>query len=352
MAIGDSSNFAGESYLMVGRETGGSYGTYNTCTANLPFLSSSMKMLKEGKILEQIETGRTYSKRIEMGRVLEGDIEGYFYPQYTACAHLLHNAMGGAITSATSTGETAGGSAITHTFAIGNLDDHSYGSLCLNMRKGHTTTGQVFEYSGLRINELNFTAELDESLKFTASVVGKDATTTTNDLSGNVACTATSTLVFVDGRVSVEDALASITTTSFWHVQSVNFGIANSLKSDSESRRIGSDTLDVLPQGIASFPVTVTMRFDTTTAYDSMIGQSSLALQLEFQGPTLSSSVIRQGLKLTCPKVSINDAGDPEIGGPDEILTSEVVFHVLKDDSSASGYAMQAELTNEIANYN
>ena len=102
----------------------------------------------------------------------------------------------------------------------------------------------------------------------TAGLIGKDVTTTTNDLSGNISKTATSTLVFTNGRVSVEGTFAALTSTSFWHVQSVSFGFANSLKADSESRRIGSDTLVVLPQGVASFPLTVTMRFDTTTAYD------------------------------------------------------------------------------------
>jgi hypothetical protein len=60
-------------------------------------------------------------------------------------------------------------------------------------------------------------------------------------------------LNFSDGRISVEaDSIGAVTTTSFWHVQSCEFGIANNLKSDSASRRIGTDTLDVLPPGIAN----------------------------------------------------------------------------------------------------
>ena len=308
-------------------------------------------MLKEGKILEQIEVGRTYSKRIELGKVVEGDVECYFYPQMTACGYLLTQAMGGALTSATSTGETVGGAAMDHTINIGNLDDQTYKSLSFNMRKGHSLTGQIFEYNGLRINELNFTAELDESLKMSASFVGKDASTTTNDLSATIGNTTVSTLVFTNGRVSVEGSIGSLTSTSFWHVQSVNFGVSNNLKSDNESRRIGSDTLVVLPMGIANFPVSVTMRFDTTTAYAAMIAQSKFSMQLHFQGPTMTGSAIREGLKITFPSVYINDAGDPEIGGPDEILTSEVAFHVLKDDTTTTGYAMQAVLTNRVQNY-
>jgi hypothetical protein len=95
----------------------------------------------------------------------------------------------------------------------------------------------------------------------------------------------------------------------------------------------------------------MTVRFDTTTAYAAMVAASQLAVELEFQGTTLTTSAIKRGLKVQFPVVYINNAGDPEIGGPDEVLTSEIEFHVLRDGSSATGYACRALLTNNIASY-
>lgn len=348
MAVGQGALISGLSYLAVGRET--TFGTYNTCTAGLDFLSCSIKTMKENKILEQIERSRTYSKRISMGRVVEGEVEFYYQPRLDACNFILQNAFGGTITSATATGETAGGAAFTHTFNIGSMDQ-SYPSLCLNIRKGDSAAGKVFEYSGARVGEISFSAELDEALKCNVGFVCKDSSQTSNDVASASLVPTTAVLSFVSGRLSVEPLFASLTSSSFWHIISCEFGWNNSLKSDSDSRRIGSDTLQVLPPGMAQFTLNCTIRFDTTTAYSAMMNATQLAAQLEFLGDTLPTSIIRQGIKMNFPKVFISDAGDPEIGGPDEILKSEVVFHVLRDDSSANGYAVQAEVTNIRANY-
>jgi len=167
MAVGDSSLQAYLSYLAVGRET--TYGTYDTATSALDFISSSIKTIKENKIIEQIETNRQYSKRIGMSKVIEGEFECYAYAESAAFNYMLQHAMGGAIAAATATGETAGGSAFEHTYSIGNFDQ-TYTSICLNVRKGDSSGGMVFEYDGIRVNAANFSAEIDEALKCTFEV--------------------------------------------------------------------------------------------------------------------------------------------------------------------------------------
>lgn len=349
MAVGQGTLYSGLSYIAVGRES--TFKTYNTCTAVLPFISASIRTTQEDKILEQIETSRTYSKRISMMKKVEGDVEGYFYPMATACVYLLQNALGGAaITSATATGETTGGTAFDHTFVLGNFDE-THSSLCLNVRKGDSASAKVFEYNGVRVNELMFTAEIDEALKFNTSIIGVDSTSGGTDVSSALTSTTLNPLSFVGGRVSVANSPGSLTSTSFWHVQSVEFGNNNSLKSDAASGRIGSRVLDVLPPGVAVFTFNLTLRFDTTTAYDAMLSETKLAAEIEFLGPTIPGSSLQERLKVEFPRIYISEAGDPEIGGPDEVLTSEVVCHVLRDDSSAGGYAIRAQVRNNVSGY-
>lgn len=344
MAVGDSALYSGQSYVGIGRET--TFGTGVTASAGLNFLSSSVKMSKETQILEQIETSRTQSKRIGLGRTIEGDLEFYFGHNNTATLYILENAFGGDVTSATGTGETAGGASFEHTFAIGNLDNQTHTSLTLNTRKGDGTNGKVFEYTGLRVNEITFASEIDDALRVTTSFMGKDATVGATDLESTIGLPTQSPMSFVNGRVSVENSFASLTTSSFWHVQSFELGWSNNLKGDSEARRIGSDTVDVLPPGVVAFTFNATVRFDTTTAYDAMINETQLAAELEFLGDTLSGSILKSQFNLSMPKIFITEAGDPEIGGPDEVLQSEVSFAVLRDDSSASGYAIQGIVRN------
>lgn len=351
MSVGQGSLESFDSYLAIGRET--TFGTYDTATAGLPFLSCSLKMIKESKILEQIETSRQFSKQVRLGKVVEGEIEMYCYPKSTAFNYLVAGAFGGSVTSSTATGETAGGAAISHVYPIGSFKDNTYSSICLNLRKGASSGAQVFEYSGLRVNEANFTAEIDEPLKCSMGLIGKDVSTTANDVASALTVTGLNCLNFSEGYVSiVSDSLGAATSTSIWHVQNIELGIANNLKADSGSRRIGTDTVDVLPPGMAGFTFNATIRFDTSTAYDAMLANTVFASRLVFEGPTLGTSIIKESLQIDMPILRISNAGDPEIGGPDEMLTSQVEFHVMRDDSSVTGYAMQATVTNDTANYN
>lgn len=350
-SIGTTALIGALSYAAFGRETVA--GTYNTCTAGLDFLSFSFKTTKDAKILEQVERSRTHSKQFQLGKVVEGEMEYYYDPMSDGCNFQLQNAFGGTITSATSTGETVGAGAnsgITHTFNVGSMDQ-SYPSMCINARYGPVTTGRIWQYSGTRIDEITFKAELDEPLMTSVKAICFDSTLVTNDVESALTVTANQPLSFVDGRLSVEGTLASLTTSSIWHIQSAELSMKNSLKGDKESRRIGSDTLVVLPPTILEITLKCTIRFDTTTAYSAMINGTEFAAALQFQGSTFTSSAIRRGLLFNMPSVYIKNATEPEISGPDEILTSEVEFNVLRDDSSNTGYAIQALVTNQRANY-
>lgn len=348
MAVGQGSLFGGLSYVAIGRET--TLGTYSTCTSALDALSAAMKTTMETKTLEQIERSRSYSKQIQLSKTVGGDTEFYFDPMSDACTFILQNALGGTITSATATGETVGGTAMTHTFNIGNMDN-SYPSLCMNVRKGEATSGRVFQYHGLRVDEFGIKAEIDEGVMASVKFIGIDSTQVSNDVSGSLTSTQNVPLTFIHGRLSVETAFSSLTSTSFWHIQSVEFGIKNNLKGDKDSRRIGSSILTVLPPGMAEFTLKCKIRFDTTTAYAAMINETKLSAQLAFVGPTITSSAIARELRLTMPKVYIKEAGDPEIGGPDEILMSEVEFNVLREETSTSAYPVIALITNTKASY-
>jgi hypothetical protein len=286
-----------------------------------------------------------------MGKVVGGGLEFYADPECPAFNYILHNALGGDITTATATGETASGLGFEHTIEIGNISDQTYTGLSFNIRRGDSTNGKVTEYVGGRVNEITFSAELDEPLKVSTDFVFKDSTNTTNNIESSLTGFQTTNLSFIGGRLSVETSFASLTASSYWHCSGFNLKISNNLKTDSESRRIGSDTLDVLPSGIATIELSATIRFDTTTSYDAMISGTQLSGQLEFEGDTMAGSIIKRGLLFNMPVLYVKDAGHPEISGPDGLLTSEVVFNVLRDASSAGGYALETLVTNLVSSY-
>ena len=351
--IGSGSLFAGLSYIAVGRETAFGTASPETTTSMklLNPMSFGLKTVKDSTILEEISGNRVHARRVQLGKVISGDVEYNFYPNDDASNYLLHLAFGGAVTTATDTSETVGGGGFDHTIEIGDMEN-SFTSLTFNVRRGPSTTGKVSQYIGTRVNEMTFSAEIDAPLKVSASLIAKDSTVGANDIESILTATALQILNFTGGRLSVESAFASLTSTAFWHIQTMEFSITNSLKSESESRRIGSDTLDVLPAGIATLALKATIRFDTTTAFDHMIAADTLSAQFEFLGNTITGgSSARYGLKMNFPKVFIKEASEPEISGPDEILTVEVAFDVLLDKTSAAGYAVQAIVTNTTTSY-
>ena len=347
MSVGDNALVGMLSYVAFGREI--TYGVYTTCTAGLNFLSWNPKGSRETKVLEEVQTSRTLAQSVPLGRSLEVEGEFYFSPMMASCNYLLQNAFGGGpVTTATATGETVGGLGFQHQVDIGNFNQ-TYSSLCMNVRKGDSTNGKVFGYDGLRVNEFSLMAEIDDALKASVALIGRDLTTTATDVSASLNTLAQKGLSFVNGRFSVETSVAGLTTTSSWSVQSFEFKISNNLNTDN-GRRIGSDTIQVLPAGLASFELKATIRFDTLTAFDAMMASTRLAAQMEFLGDTMTGSQVREAVRLTFPNLRILDAGDPEIGGPNEVLTSEVTFAVLRDPTAA-GYAVRALITNLTSSY-
>jgi len=343
MAVGSNAIVSPSSYLAIGRET--TLGTYTTATSSIDFLSCSMKTTRETKVLEEIQRKRYNSRIIPLGKSIEGDIEAYFTPALTSSVFLLQNALGGSVTST----EVTAAASYSHQFDIGSMN-LTYSSLCLNERKGDATSGKIWQYSGVRVNSLEVSCEIDDALKMKASVIAMDSTLSGADIESDLTLSCANPLNFISGRLSVENSFASLTSSSFWHIQNFTYSLNNNLKSDAESRRIGSDTLQVLPIGMGSSELNCSIRFDTTTAYDAMINTTKLSAELVFEGDTITGSSLRESLTFEFPVVYVSDAGDPEIG-PDEILKSEVSFKILRDCSSATGFAVRTTVVNGVASY-
>ncbi len=346
---GQNANVGLFSYVLVGVEA--TFKTYNTCTAGLRFNSFNVGTMKDSKVLEQVETSRTFSTRIGLSKSTEGECEFYMGADSDAAVRILHNAMGGGVVaSITATGDTVTSGVFEHTFSVKNFDT-TYSSLCINARKGDATNGKYFEYSGGRVNEFSLKAEMDDALLANASLIFCTGTSAGQDLSALLTNTGQTPLNFTGMRLSVADTFASLTASSYWHVQSIEFGISNNLKADSDSRSLGTDTLTVLPPGMALFNFTCSMRFDTLTAYNAMMNETQFAAQMEFNGSTITGSNLKQMIRINLPRVYIKSAPEPEIGGPDEILKTEVEFDVLRDVSSANGYAVQFVVRNKSTGY-
>lgn len=342
--FGSGALLGADSYVAVGRES--TYGTYGTCTALLECLSFGLGGMVEGKKLEQIAFNRVYSDHLSLSKKVEGAVEFYYKPRQEACNYILLNAFG--CSTATTATVTAGAS-YTHTIDIGDMSG-TYKSLCVNSRRGDATNGKIYQYTGLRVNELTLSAEIDDALKCSAGFIGKDEATGTTVASA-LTVTSTDILSFVNGRISVSTFGSDLTSTTYYEVENIEFSLNNNLKGD-DGRRIGSNVIGVLPVGVAELSLKCTLRYDTSTAYDAMVAGTALNAEFIFTGATLASSNQLESLKIVMPKIYVAEAKNPEVGGPDEIIKQEISFNIMRDKSSSGGYAVQAILTNATSSYN
>lgn len=354
MAVGQNENVGFSGYLACGREV--TFGTYSTCTSAMDFKSAKFNTIKDSKIIEAVRNSRTMVDRIQLGKSVGAELEWNMASDNDMSNYLMQNAMGGGATgagivSATTAGDTVGAGVFDHVQSLGNFDV-TYTALCFSHRKGNATHGKIFEYCGGRVDEFTLKAEIDEPLVASASLVLVDSTVTSNSApAALLTATGMTPLSFVGMRFSVEDTFASLTAGAFWHVQSMELSLKNNLKSDTDSRRIGSDLLQVLPPGVFMADLSVSMRWDTLTAYNAMLNGGQMSAQLVFEGATIAGSKMKQLIQIDLPRVYIKDAGDPEIGGPDEILKSDIKFDVLQDDSSAGGYMIKTTVRNKTSSY-
>lgn len=334
MTVGLSGKSSNEGYLAIGRETTAASGV--TCTASLEFYSGTMRTNIESMKLDTISRSRGYTKRVLTVGSVEGSFDYPFVPNDLGALYLLQNALGGTITTST----ISAASSFSHVFDIGNWDG-TYKSLSLNQRLDDAAA-HVFETYGTRTSEFKFSAEIGEVLKCSSSLVGKLQTNTTNSVADVITMSSQAPLVFHEGAFTFSNSSEIITKAELT--------INNNMISGNEMRQIGSKWLsDVTPAGKRDIMLSISMRFDTTTAYSRFINNEYGAVKLVFTGPTITGSATPYLLQIDLPKVYYKQAF-PEIGGPSEILSMDIECDCIVDNPNTStGYDVKFTVQNELA---
>lgn len=321
MAVGDEGKPVIPGYIAMGEES--TWGTYNSATTAVEAISCGFKTEIESQKLDTIGMNRGFSKRVQLNKVVGGEMETYLHPVESAL--LLANAMGGAVTTTNpSTGvyiNSITGGGMNTTTAVQ--------SICFNERKGDT---HVWEYSGGRVNTMKITANVGEPVKVTWEMVFKDSTLGTNDISGDLSVSSILPFTFANGvfRYNSTEAAAA-TTTSEEPIQSFELTLKNNLSTDEVARELGTNILSVLVPTRREVELMINQRFDTTTAYNRFIQATVGAVELFFQGPDSLSSDAFPELTIRLPKVYQN-SNDPVLDGAGNVLSSEFTYDVVVDD--------------------
>lgn len=341
MAKGDSARLGYASSVGISEET--TFGTKVDSGAYIEFMSESLKMNREEKLLDGINGTRSFIKRKLLNKTVDGSLEMEFNPASDACAYILKQAMGGTCSSA-----TQASSDIIHTIYTGDMESNAatstasnVKSLSLQVDKG----GLVYDFTGCRVSNLTLKAEVGGMAMMTAELVGKSSS-----LTSSTPTAVFSNIVpvdFVGCSFGLGDSLGNLTTES---IQAFELTINNNLNSD--QRSLGSSEIDVLPPQMREISLKVTQRFDTTTNYTQFIQEtiSSIRLTMDTQ-VTITASTGSDTYKLLVdlPRVYTNGPAIAEVGGPD-VLTHEIEYRPISQNTSTA-YDIRMSLYNLTANY-
>ena len=340
MAVGSEAKAVLPGYIAVGKET--TWGTYASATTAAEAISCGFRTEIESEKLDTIGMNRGFSKRVQLNKTVGGELEGYLHPVESSL--FLANALAGAVvTTAGSTG------AYTHSITAGNYDTTTaILGLSFNVKKGAHT----WRYNGGRVNSMKISAEVGAPVKCVYELIFKDSTQVSDDISGILSVSSFLPMTFANGffRYAATEAAAA-TTTVEEPIQSFELTVSNNLVSEEAARELGTNLLTVLPATRREIGLTISQRFDTTTAYNRFIQATVGAVELFFRGPDSLSSSFFTEITFRLPKVYQN-SNDPVLEGAAEILQSEISYDCVVDSpNTTTGKDIGITIRNNVAAY-
>lgn len=337
MAVGDEAQVAARSYTAIGKEA--VFGTYNTATTAVEPISNNIMTEIESIKLPTMNVNRGEVRRVQTNKNVGGTLEAYLHNQESI---LL---MASAVGPNTLASSSLTGGAYTHSLSAANHE--TFGSLCFNVRKGDTITWQ---YSGGRVNALTIAGTVGEPVKISAEMVFQDSTQSANDLATSLSVTTLTPWVFHQGQFIYGATTTSLTTTNAEPIQSFELTINNNIESGVPARELGTQIPGVLPPKNRSVELTVTQRFDTTTAVSRFTEGTQGSIRIQFDGSSISAEHNHK-LQIDMPVV-YNRTGDAELPGPGEILVQNMEFDVLVDNpNTTTGKDIAITVINNVASY-
>lgn len=345
MPVGSGAALGFNALLGFGEET--TWGTKITATSFMEFNSESFSKDIEEEKLESLGGGRGFIRRVLKQVSVAGNLSYDLHP--IDGTRLIRHAMMGSVTSA----QIGATGSYNHTFGTGDISQISQKGLSFEVRPDSLTTTS-FYFTGMRVNSMKISGEVNQPVKAEMSFVGKDGTT------GAFATTTAlyspaQPFLFQHVYYYVDGSIASLTSTSLEQIISFELTLENNLQSDNDARSLGDVTPTTLPPGRRSVMLAVTQRYDTTTAWDRFRLGTQLAARVKIDTGVTIGAVAGAGtyaITFDLPQVYFNKA-QPEIGGPG-LLTYKYDLTAIANSltsATAGGNDIIITLTNSQTSY-
>jgi hypothetical protein len=347
MGLGGETTRQGyNSFIGIEQET--AFGTQVTATAYSEFYTESLKQNREVLKLESINTTRGGIRYLHGNEVVEGSLEMDLQADSDAQMWIIKQAFGGTVGISV----ISAGSSYIHTFNIGDMENNAgtstatdVKSLTISKQVGDTSTAQ-WHFLGCRVNTLNINGEVGQPIKMSADIIGRTATQTSEV--HTVAFPANDPLHFTGISITTGDTTTSLTQTSCIGFE---FSLNNNLVNDNNTRELGSRLLKQLPPTNLEITTKLTMRFDTSTAYDNFMSEKPMSIKILMDsGVTIGAAgSSTYSMHIDIPKGYYDANPMPEVGEKG-VIVQELEFTAIRENTISS-YLCQMQVNNATANY-
>lgn len=341
MAVGNSIPFMGyNSALGIGKQLTAT--TFVTSTTFLEFNSESFKTTTEEVKLESINTNRDYTKRILGNTSVEGSVDFDLDIESDACINIIKNALGGTVTSVALSAAVS----FTHTLRVGDMENNATTTaadsrgLSVAVRKGSTHT---WDFALMKVNSLAIKGEIGSPIVATAEMIGQSATLSNTIGAAAISYTTFNPCTFNGVTIGLGASIGNLTTQYFTGFE---FTINNNL--DGDVRSLGSRNVTQIPAVKRDVTLTLSQRFDTSSAYDWALANTQTAIQITLSNEqTITTSITVGSLIINLAKCFLNTPAMPEVGDSG-VLSFDIEVSSIND---ATYDSVQMTLLNGTADY-
>lgn len=222
----------------------------------------------------------------------------------------------------------------THTFKIGDLPEG------MVIEKGFTDLGEYFKYNGCKISKFSITASTEGTIDCSISVLGAKETESSTPYDASP--TDLGHTPFDSFEAAIEEGGSTL-----GYATSLAIEIDNNL--DGNSYVIGGlGERRYIPVGQAGVSGTLTILFESLTAYEKAVAGTETSLKLTFTKGLGVGSLQNEYLEFYLPELEFKPQA-PVIPGPQGVII-ELPFIAFYEDSSEAS-SLQIILKNEVATY-
>jgi len=304
-----------KSYVGFGEES--SLGTAAQPSNFVEFNSESFQKEIEEKLVEAINGGRQYEKRVTLNESVSGSLEFPLVPGNIL--KILRNVSG-----SNPTPSTLATGVYSYAFVFNEVDTNT--SLTFQVCRDTSDTASSYNYTGCRVNSASFNVGVNDLLNCSVEFMGIEQATA--DTITTASYRTHNPYTFVNGTIKLGDNKTAATATASF--DSFQVQMANNLIED---RGIGSALRTCIQPGMQDITYELNARYEGNSITNRFLNGTKTYISAEFDSAVSIDATYFHKITIESYNCYFNGTV-PNVGGASDILKQALPLRAIEEDAS------------------